>query len=155
MATIFKIEELKPQFNQIVVTRNLYDEQRSSSGLILGKANTIKEYQTVVAIGPRVEGIKPGDVVFINPKRYMMVSHKNGNLDNDKNIIEDEMHAQFAIPTFTVYDQPNGASRQLMLIGDNDVYFVAKGHEFETAPEIAPQEPLIVAPTRLAKGLKS
>lgn len=143
MATIFKIKKLKPQFNQIVVTRELYSEQRSEAGLILGKASTIKEYQKVVAVGPQVKGIDVGDVVFINPKRYMSVDHKNGKLDKDKNIIEDEMHAQFAIPTFTVYDGPNGSSRELMLIGDNDVYFVAEGEEFETTPVVAPASGII------------
>lgn len=141
MATIFKIKKLKPQFNQIVVTRNLYEEQKTAGGLILsGKTHTIKEYQTVVSVGPRVDpSIKPGDVVFINPKRYMSVDHRNGGKDSDRNIIKDEMHAQFTIPTFTVYDLPDGSSRELMLIGDNDVYFVAEGEEFETAPTIAVQ----------------
>lgn len=116
----------------------------TESGIILGgKEHTIKEYQKVVEVGPNVKGISVGDVVFINPKRYMTIDHHDKGLNKKKNIIEDEMHAQFAIPTFTVYDQPNGGSRELMLIGDNDVYFVAEGEEFETNPRIAPQESII------------
>ena len=143
MATIFKIKKLKPQFNQIVVTRDLYQEQRSEAGLYLGRTHTIKEYQTVVAVGPNVKGIEPGDVVFINPKRYMTVDHNDGKLDKEKNIVQDQMKAQFNIPTFTVYDQPNGGSRELMLIGDNDIYFVAEGKEFETTPAVAPSDGII------------
>ena len=143
MATIFKIKKLKPQFNQIVVTRDLYAEQRSKAGLFLGRANTIKEYQTVVSVGPNVKGIAPGDVVFINPKRYMMVEHKDGLQDKEQNVIQDQMKAQFNIPTFTVYDLPDGGSRELMIIGDNDIYFVAEGEEFETTPVVAPQDGII------------
>lgn len=143
MATIFKIKKLKPQFNQIVVTRDLYAEQRSKAGLFLGKANTIKEYQTVVSVGPNVKGIAPGDVVFINPKRYMTVDHQDGLRDKEKNVIQDQMKAQFNIPTFTVYDLPDGGSRELMIIGDNDIYFVAEGEEFETTPVVAPQDGII------------
>ena len=138
MATIFKITKLKPQFNQVVVTRNLYSEQISESGLVLGKNKTIKEYQEVVAVGPGVNGISPGDTMFINPNRYMTVEHNKGSLDKAKNVINDQMKAQFSIPTFTVYDQPNGGSRELMVIGDNDIYFVAEGYEFETVPGVAP-----------------
>lgn len=151
MADLFKIKKLKPQFNQVVVTRNLYDEQRTKSGVILAaKTHAIKEYQTVVAVGPNVQGIAPGDTVFINPKRYMMVEHhKDGGIvDKEKNIIKDNMHATFSIPTFDVYDQPDGSCRQLMLIGDNDIFFVAEGTEEHTedeAPSVVEQVPLIVS----------
>ena len=139
MATIFKIKKITPLFNQIVTTRELYHEQKTASGVILGRARTIKEYQKVLAVGPIVKGIKPGDIVFIDPRRYMLPpEHRDGKLDKEKNIIQDNMHAQFNIPTYTVYDQPDGSSREVMLIGDNDVHFVAEGEEFETVPDIVP-----------------
>ena len=151
MADVFKIKKLKPLFNQIVVTRNLYDEQKTKSGVILAaKTHAIKEYQTVVAVGPHVQGIEPGDVVFIDPKRYMQVEHNKdgGIVDKEKNIIKDNMHATFAIPTFDVYDQPDGKCRQLMLIGDNDIYFVAEGAEEDDGkkePSVIDKVPLIVS----------
>ena len=58
-------------------------------------------------------------------------------------MIQDQMKAQFNIPTFTVYDLPDGGSRELMIIGDNDIYFVAEGEEFETTPVVAPQDGII------------
>lgn len=144
MATIFKIKKLKPQFNQIVVTKELFAEQRTDSGIILSsKTATIKPYQKVLAVGPNVKGISQGDVVFINPKRYMTVEHKDGAVDEEKNIQKTNMEAQFNIPTFTVYDLPDGRSREVMLIGDNDVFFVADGEEFDTEPQVGPSDGIL------------
>lgn len=134
-------------FNQVITTRNLYNEQVTPDGIILGKQASIKEYQTVIAVGPSVHGISPGDIVFINPLRYMVVNHKNGKLDKERNIQEDNMHAQFNIPTLDLYDQPDGSSRKVLIIGDNDVQIVAEGEEFETAPVIAKPDNDIIKPS--------
>lgn len=138
MATIFKIKKIHPVFNQIVTTRDLYHEQTTKGGVILGRAQTIKEYQTVIAVGPLVKGIKPGDTVFIDPRRYMQLNHTEGKRDLEKNVIQDNMRAKFNIPTFELYDLPDGGCRPVLLIGDNDVSFVAEGEEFETTPAVAP-----------------
>ena len=146
MATIFKIKEIHPTFNRIVTTRNLYEEQVTSAGVILGKARSIKEYQTVLAVGPQVKDIQVGDIVYIDPRRYATISHRDGKTDKEKNVIEDQMHVQFNIPTYDLYDQPDGSCRQVLLLGDNDVLFVTKGEEFETAPLIAPGNDGLILP---------
>ena len=80
---ITRIKSIKPMFNGIVTTCNKYAKDQLLAGTNLvdtTKADTIKEYQTVVAVGPMVKGIEVGDTVFINPKRYAVKKHKEGTL---------------------------------------------------------------------------
>lgn len=119
-------------FNQVVTTKNKYEDVITNSGLLdTRKTNHLKEYQTVVEVGPTARGIKPGDVVFINPKRYGVPIHRDGLKDLDKNIQKMDMYMEFDIPTIDVYDCPDGSCRELLLIFDNDVMFVAEGEEFD------------------------
>ena len=68
-------------FNNIVVTCNKYpNDVRIGNLLDATKADTVKEYQTVVAVGPMVRGIEVGDIVFINPRRYAVKKHREGTL---------------------------------------------------------------------------
>lgn len=134
---MFKIKEIKPMFNQVVTTKDMYKEVLTNSGLInAAKTNHLKEYQTVIAIGPQVKDIKVGDVVFINPKRYMKMIHKDGIKDLDKNVIKDDMHISLDIPSVELYDRPDGSCREVLLIYDSDVIFVAKGSEFDENPTV-------------------
>ena len=119
-------------FNMVITTKNKYRDVITNSGLIdATRTNRLKEYQTVVSVGPMVKGIKPGDIVFIDPRRYAVVTHKDGLKDLDKNIVKDDMHMQLNIPSIDVYDQPDGSSRELLVIFDNDIQFVAEGEEFD------------------------
>lgn len=133
---MYKLKKIKPTFNHIVVTMNCYDRNYKTGGIIdSSKAGLIKEYQTVVEVGPMVKGIDVGDVVFINPQRYLEIKHHFKDADAN-NVQKDDMHAILRIPRFTLYDGPNGESREVMLLGDNDVFFVAEGGEFDENPSI-------------------
>ena len=124
-------------FNGVITTMNKYEDVIRNSGIIDATcSNRIKEYQTVVAVGPHVNGIKPGDVVFINPKRYMKIAHKDGLKDLEKNVVQDDMHAYLDIPTVDVYDCPDGSCRTLLAIYDADIEFVAEGEEFDENPQV-------------------
>lgn len=144
---MFKIKELKPTFNHIVTTCNMYtNDIRTKSGLLYdaAKVNRIKEYQTVIAVGSSVKDIAPGDTVFINPKRYIQMVHKNGLKDLEKNVIQDDMHAQLNIPMYDIYDRPDGSCRKVLLIYDSDVELVAVGEEFDENPAIyAPAKDIV------------
>ena len=141
---MFKVKEIIPLFNQVVTTMDKYKEVMTNSGIFdATRTNRLKEYQTVIAVGPMVKGIKPGDVVFINPRRYMQIDHRNGRTDLEKNIIQDEMHAYVSIPQYQLYDRPDGSCRNVLMIFDNDVIFVARGEEFdETNGLFKPVNPL-------------
>lgn len=134
---MFKIKKIRPMFNMVITTMNEYRDVVRDSGLIdTTRSNRLKEYQTVVAVGPSVRDIKPGDVVFINPRRYAKVTHKDGLKDLDANIQKTDMFYQLDIPTVDVYDCPDGSCRTLLAIFDNDIEFIAEGEEFEENPSV-------------------
>ena len=145
---ITKIKEIRALFNQLVVTKHAYTmEEAKKGGVYTGMANKLKEYQQVLAVGPSVKGIQAGDWVFINPARYVVVNHKEGNVEN--NIIKDNMHATVNIPTYTLYGKGEDGveiSKEVMIIGDNDVHLcVPSGclEEFNENPIIAPADGII------------
>lgn len=144
---MYKLKKIKPTFNHIVVTMDRYGRYYKTGGLIdSSKAGLIKEYQTVVEVGPMVRGIEVGDVIFINPQRYLEIKHHFKDADAN-NVQKDDMHAILRIPRFTLYDGEDGASREVMLLGDNDVFFVAEGEEFDENPSIITDEkPKLIFP---------
>lgn len=144
---MYKLKKIKPTFNHIVVTMDRYGRYYKTGGLIdSSKAGLIKEYQTVVEVGPMVRGIEVGDVIFINPQRYLEIKHHFKDADAN-NVQKDDMHAILRIPRFTLYDGEDGASREVMLLGDNDVFFVAEGEEFDENPSIITEEkPKLIFP---------
>lgn len=128
------IKKVKPMFNMVVTTCNKYDSNVKVSGTDLidsTKANTIKEYQTVVAVGPTVRGIEVGDVVFINPNRYLVRKHQEGSLKNG--VVTDNPVIGYKFETVDIDGET------CLLLFDNDIKFVAEIEEFE-------ENPLIVTP---------
>ena len=118
-------------FNSLVVTCNKYSKDTRLQGTSLvdtTKADTIKEYQTVVAVGPSVRGIEPGDVVFINPKRYAVKKHKEGSLKDG--VITDNPVIGYNFNIVEIEGVPH------LYIQDNDIDYVAVGEEFEENPTL-------------------
>ena len=144
---MYKLKKIKPMHNYLVVTMNCYDRNYKTGSIIdSSKAGLIKEYQTVVEKGPMVRGIEVGDVVFINPQKYIEIKHHFKDADAN-NVQQDDMHAILRIPRFTIYDGEDGASREVMMIDDGSVYFVAEGEEFDENPAIiTPDKPKIILP---------
>ena len=148
---MFKIKKIKPMFNQIVTTMNMYDSNVTLAGNLIdsSRINTIKEYQTVLEVGPAVRAkgdLKPGDTVFINPKRFTTMEHKVG-LANEDNVQKDNMHINFNIPHYAIYDREDGSCREVLLISDNDIFFAADGEEFDEAPLIITEDkPKLIIP---------
>ena len=126
-------------FNRVLTTCDLYTEDLMTDGIIDSTKveGAIKEYQTVIACGPTVKCVKPGDVVVINPTRYQVMKHKEGTL-NDA-VIQDNAVISYNFPIMIVDDTP------CLYLYDNDLDFVIKEFEFvedeatkivESAPEI-------------------
>lgn len=136
---ITTIKKVKPMFNGLITTMNKYgsDVMVGGSSLIdTSKANTVKEYQTVVAIGPMVRGIEVGDVVFINPKRYAVMKHKPGSLQDG--VIKDNPVIGYNFDVVEI----DGVSH--LYIQDSDVKFVAEIEEFDENPAIYTEQPKII-----------
>ena len=126
-------------FNRVLTTCDLYTEDLMTDGIIDSTKveGAIKEYQTVIACGPTVKCVKPGDVVVINPTRYQVMKHKEGTLNDG--VIQDNAVLSYNFPIMVVNDAP------CLYIYDSDIEFVIKEFEMvneaaeiveETAPEI-------------------
>lgn len=126
-------------FNRVLTTCDLYTEDLMTDGIIDSTKveGAIKEYQTVIACGPMVKSVKPGDVVVINPTRYQVMKHKEGTLNDG--VIQDNAVISYNFPIMAVNDAP------CLYIYDSDIEFAIKEFEMineaaeiveETAPEI-------------------
>lgn len=138
MSTL-KIKKIKPMFNRVLTTCDLYTKDLMTDGIIDSTKveGAIKEYQTVIACGPTVKCVKPGDVVVINPTRYQVMKHKEGTLNDG--VIQDNAVLSYNFPIMVVNDAP------CLYIYDSDIEFAIKEFEMvneaaeiieETAPEI-------------------
>lgn len=90
---MLKIKEVKPLFTSIITTANKYEETETINGILIDSkkaVGTLKEYQTVISIGNAVREVKPGDVVLIDPSRYMI---------KDK-MTADSIREEFMEPTY-------------------------------------------------------
>lgn len=128
---VVTIKKVKPMFNGLVTTLNRYENDikvKNSNLIDTTKAGTVKEYQTVVAIGPMVRGIEVGDTVFINPKRYAVMKHKQGTLQDG--VIKDNPVVGYNFDIIEI----DGVEH--LYLQDGDIKFVAEVEEFDENPTI-------------------
>lgn len=142
---MYKIKSLKPLYTGIITTTNKYT-QDDTSGVILDSrklAGSIKEYQTVIAVGSSVREIKAGDTVLINFQNYL-VKDKN-RPENDANSLRTEFMQQtyhLELPVMEVNDQ------EVLTLQERDIAFVADIEEITTPASaiIKPRAPKIKTP---------
>jgi len=120
---MLKIKKIKPLFNKILTTMELYDNMVTEDGIIDGSKEDggIREYQTVLAAGPMVKCVKPGDLIVINPSRYQVMKHKEGSLKDG--VVTDNPVISYNFPILVVDDRP------CLYLYDSDVDFVIKEWE--------------------------
>ena len=121
---MLKINKIKPVFNKIVTTCDVYQMGKSTGGIIIKTDGTIKEYQRVEAIGSTVRDIKVGDIVMINPKRYLVAKH-NDKPDSVKNVNSDEVTFSVDFPILEY------GGKKHLLIYDQDIDYIIDGEEVE------------------------
>lgn len=80
-----KLIKVRPMFNRIVTTMDSYENDQKVGGVIDSRRTkgSLKEYQTVVAVGNTVRDINVGDVVAINPTRYAVKKNDEKSIRND------------------------------------------------------------------------
>ena len=125
-----KLIKIKPMFNRIITTMDLYEEDQTVNGVIDTRKTqgSLKEYQTVISVGSTVKDIKVGDVVAINPTRYAVMKHENKSLKNG--IIGDNMVKGYKFNTITINDKEH------LMLYDQDVDFVIE--EYEDVKDVTP-----------------
>lgn len=121
-------------FNAIVTTMDMYTEDELKIGGIIDSSKiqmSIKEYQTVIAIGNTVKDIKIGDLVKINPERYKVRKYKEDSIKNDINTYNPVEQYQFKTVTID--------NKQCLLLYDSDIQYIVEEFEKEE-----PQSDIIV-----------
>lgn len=115
-----------------------YEHDQYVNGLLdTSKARgSLKEYQTVLAVGTTVRDIQEGDVVCIDPTRYMVTKHKDKSLQG--NIVGDEIAVGYKFNTIKLQD------KDCLMLFDQDISFIVE--ESEDVED--PTGPLIIQPER-------
>lgn len=129
-----KIKKIKPMFNSIITTMDKYEEDVKENGVIVAnkQAGTIKEYQTVVAVGTTVRDIKVGDLVMINPRNYAVKKYQENSIKNDI-----EMNPVIGY-NFNIIEMADG---QYLLLQDRDIDYIIEDYEEEKPSKIIQPKP--------------
>ena len=120
---MLKIKSIKPMFDSLVTTMNKYEDDGFENGVIVKQAGSLKEYQTVIAVGPAVRNIEVGDTVMINPIRYAKMKHKEGSLKNG--VITDNPVIGYEFKTVTINDE------EYLYLQSQDIMYSFEGEEVE------------------------
>lgn len=132
---MLKVNSIKPLFNKIVTTCDTYSNDKTKGGIIVKTDGTIKEYQRVEAVGSTVRDIKVGDLVMINPTRYIVSNHREKRDESLKGVIGDELTLGVNFPIVEYGDKRH------LLINDQDIDYIIDGEEVE---DEQPKSPLIL-----------
>lgn len=132
---MIKIKKIKPMFTAILTTMDTYEDDVTCNSIIVKTKGTIKEYQKVVAVGDTVRSVKVGDLVCINPKRYAVVKHQEGSLQDG--VVSDNPVVRYNFDIIEMNDTP------YLLLQDSDISYIIE--EFEEIKN----EKLIVPDTKL------
>ena len=131
---MLKVKSIKPMHTKLVTTAERYGEDTTTNGLILKTAGSIKEYQKVIAVGSMVRDIKVGDIVMINPAKYMKKQFNDNSLRED---FVDNPVVSVNIPTVEM----DGKSYFILDSGTDIDYII---DDYEDIPE--PQHSVIIQP---------
>ena len=137
-----KLIKVKPMFNRIITSMETYEEDQYNGNLLdtTKQKGSLKEYQTVLAVGTTVRDIKVGDLVCIDPTRYMVTKHRDRSLQS--NIMGDDMAIGYKFNTIKLGDE------ECLMLFDQDVSFIIEEYEDiedQAAPIIRqPEKPKII-----------
>lgn len=132
---MLKVKSIKPLFTGVLTTANKYETTSTKNGIIISAKQTeghIKEYQTVVKVGSSVREIKPGDIVLINPSRYLRKKFDENSIRDD---FDKNPTIEINIPTVVIDD------KEYFLIEDRDVAYI-----IDDCEEIPDTKPSIIMP---------
>ena len=125
-----KLKKIKPLFNRIVTSMDVYKTDQFRNGLVdpTKAKGSLKEYQTVLAVGDTVRGIKEGDVVCIDPTRFLVMKHQDKSLQNG--VIGDNMVVGYKFNTNKLND------KECLMLYDQDITFVVEESEDVEEPTV-------------------
>lgn len=118
------IKKIQPMYTKILTTMCKYEEDEMTAGGLIDSTKTqgtLKEYQTVVAVGNSVRNVKVGDLVCINPDRYAVKKHEAGSLKDG--VITDNPVIKYNFNIMELEGVPH------LLLDENDVSFIITDYE--------------------------
>ena len=118
-------------FTSLITTMDKYEQDVKTSGGIIDtnkQQGGLKEYQTVLAVGESVRGIKVGYLVCVNPTRFAIKKHQTGSLKDG--VITDNPVIKY---NFDVIEMDG---KQCLLLQDRYIDFIIE--EWEEVPDPAP-----------------
>lgn len=121
---MLKIKKIKPMFTSLITTMDKYDQDKLTSGGLIDttkQQGTLKEYQTVLAVGDSVRNIKVGDLVCINPTRFAVKKHKEGSMRDG--VITDNPVVTY---NFDIVEMDN---KQCLILQDRDIEYIIEDYE--------------------------
>lgn len=123
---MLKIHKIKPVYTRIITTANKYESSQKTGNLLdVNKLEgRYKEYQTVVRVGSSVREVKEGDVILIDPSRYMKRQFSDNSLRED--FVENPI-VEINIPTVTMDDT------DYFMIEERDIAYIIE--ESEEVPD--------------------
>lgn len=134
------IKKIKPLFTAVVVTANIYPRDYKEGGLISPKANKLKEYQKVVAVGDLVRGIKEGDLVCIDLSSYAQWKYKKSSIKSDMEELNNEI-VGYNVPQIKIDGQ------DCMYLDVRDIKYIVEDYDDKENEEqtiITPSKSIIL-----------
>ena len=135
---MLRVKDIRPVYTRLITTADRYEEtQKLNGGLI--DVNKIegryKEYQKVVRVGSAVREVKEGDLVLIDPSRYIKRKFSDNSLRED--FVENPI-ISIDIPTVQMNDE------DYFMIEERDIAYVISDSEEIDDPQntiILPKSP--------------
>lgn len=128
------IKKIKPMFTSLVTTKNRWGiDELPKNGIIDPKQmqGSVKEFQTVVAVGSMVRDVKVGDVVMINPSRYAIYDdYKPGDAMREKITGKGKKFLGYDFPTVEL----DGVEH--LFLKEDDIVYVVEEYEEEKDSQI-------------------
>ena len=134
------IKKIKPLFTAVVVTANVYSRDYKEHNIISPKANKLKEYQKVVAVGDSCRGIEEGDLVCIDLSSYAQWKYKKNSVKSDMEELHNEI-VGYNVPQIKIDDQ------DCMYLDVRDIKYIVQDYDDEENEEqtiITPSKSIIL-----------
>jgi len=140
---MLKISKINPVATRMLVTGEVYSEDMYNEyGIIENKKGDMKEYQTVLEVGPMVRDIKVGDKVMLNIIHFAVMQY-------DANSIKKDMGMQkikgYQFPKIEITKE-DGSKQECLYIDQQDIVFSFEGEEVQGKknPIITPKKKGII-----------
>lgn len=134
------IKKIKPLFTAIAVTANVYPSDYKEHSIISPKANKLKEYQKVIAVGDSCRGIEEGDLVCIDLSSYAQRKYKKNSIKSDIEELHNEI-VSYNVPQINI----NG--HECLYLDIRDIKYIVQEYDDKENEEqviITPSKNIII-----------